>query len=121
MVTEKFHGVECFQDGPLVIGGSTSVYMVALTGKFKRIVSPVTTDWHNIQMSGDSNDFIALTHFCIAAVVIQVYGFEAKFFGNLKTLFQSFCRAFTERFSFGRCAKLGVDGNQSAKVCEHFF
>ena len=121
VVAEKLHGVERFQNRTFVIGSSTSVYMVAFTGKLKWIISPVTTHWHDIQMSGDSNDLIALTHFCIATVVVQVYGFKTKLIGNLETFFQGFCRAFTERLSFGRCAELGVDGNQSAKVCEHFF
>ena len=120
VVAEKLHGVERFQNRTFVIGSSTSVYMVAFTGKLKWIISPVTTHWHDIQMSGDSNDLIALTHFCITAVVIQIYSLEAKFSGNFKSLFQSFGRSLTKRHSLCRSPQLGVNCYQSAKVFKHF-
>ena len=72
-------------------------------------------------MSGNTDDIISFPHFGITAVVIQVYGFKAKFFGNLQSLFQGFCRTLTKWFSLGRGTELGVNGNQSAKICEHFF
>ena len=104
-----------------VISGPAAVYMIVFTGKAERIVGPVSAYRNDIQMTGDADDLIALTHFGITAVVIQVYGFKAKFFGNLQSLFQGFCRTLTKWFSLGRGTELGVNGNQSAKICEHFF
>ena len=121
VVAEKLHGIERFQDRAFVISGPAAVYMIVFTGKAERIVGPVSAYRNDIQMTGDADDLIALTHFGITAVVIQVYGFKAKFFGNLQSLFQGFCRTLTKWFSLGRGTELGVNGNQSAKICEHFF
>ena len=111
MVAEKLHGIERFQDRAFVISGPAAVYMIVFTGKAERIVGPVSAYRNDIQMTGDADDLIALTHFGITAVVIQVYGFKAKFFGNLQSLFQGFCRTLTKWFSLGRGTELGVNGN----------
>ena len=52
----------------------------------------------------------------LAVIPLQLLGF-----GNLQSLFQGFCRTLTKWFSLGRGTELGVNGNQSAKICEHFF
>ena len=121
VIAEKLHSIERFQDRALVISGPAAVYMIAFTGKAERIVGPVSAYRNDIQMTGDADDLIALAHFGITTVVIQVYGFKAKFFGDLQSLFQGFCRALTKWLSLGRGTELGVNGNQSAKICEHFF
>ena len=101
-ITEKFHCIKCLQDRSLIICRTTSINMVSITGKSKRIICPVTAYRHNIKMSGNSNDFLSFSHLCISTVIVQIYGLKTKFISNLKAFLQSLCRSFTKRHSLCR-------------------
>ena len=105
-ITEKLHCVKSFQNRSLVICGSTSVNMVTFSGKFERIISPVTADRNDIKMSCNTDDFFAFAHLSIAAVIVQVYGLESEFIGNLECFLKYLCRAFAKRHSLCRSPKL---------------
>ena len=80
--------------------------MVTFSGKFERIISPVTADRNDIKMSCNTDDFLALAHLCIAAVIVQVYGLESEFISDLECFLKYLRWTFAKRHSLCWSSKL---------------
>ena len=105
-IMQKLHGIQRFQNRTFIIRCTTTIYIITLAGQFKRIMCPVAAYRNNIQMSGDTYDFFAFSHFCISTVIIQVHSVEAKLLCYFKSFTESLGRSFTKGHSFCGSTKL---------------
>ena len=85
-ITKQLHCIKRLNHRTFIICRSTSIYIISFACQHERIITPISTNRHDIQMSRESYDFFAFAHLRVTAIIVQIYGMKTKFFCN----FQSF-------------------------------
>ena len=82
---------------------------------------PPVSGRYNIEMSGDTDDFLAFSYLGVAAVIVEIYRPKAQSFRNPERFRKNSCRSFAERFSWKRFRKLRVILYKASEIFEYFF
>ena len=102
VITQHLHGIETCHCRPFVIKHASAEQITVFLCTFQRILCPVFTNRHNIQMSEHTDAFLSVSICNYTGITVYILCFKTVVLSQFQHIIKRFSRSFSKRGSLAR-------------------